>query len=216
MRVIFDLDGTLVDSAPDIRAAVNAMLEEEGRAPLDLATVTGFIGNGLPHLVALVIDEADLDPARHDAMTARVMTHYEAVSGAHSALYPGVSEALEALKAGGARLGLCTNKHEAPARKVLHQFGIDTFFDALVGGDSLAERKPHPAPLIHVAGALGEGPVLYLGDSEVDAECAGRAGLPFGLYSGGYRNRPVEELRHDFVFDDFAGLPARVRGRLMA
>ncbi len=89
-RIVFDLDGTLVDSAGEIHAAVARMLEDEGIRPLNQATITSFVGNGLPHLVKLVIGATGLDMARHEALTARVLAHFNAIGGEMSALYPGV------------------------------------------------------------------------------------------------------------------------------
>lgn len=217
MRVIFDLDGTLLDSAADIRAAVNAMLAEEGRQAMSLQRITDFVGNGLPHLVRLVMEEMGLNPGRHAALTERVFAHYERENGAHSALYPGVAAALATLSERGARLGLCTNKPEGPAREALHHFGLAHRFDAVCGGDTLAQRKPDPAPLRHVAEALAEaaggapeGPVLFVGDSEVDAETARRAGVTFALFTEGYRKTGVAWLPHDMAFAEFDRLPGLV------
>ncbi|MGR3322770.1 MAG: phosphoglycolate phosphatase [Pseudooceanicola sp.] len=213
-RIVFDLDGTLIDSAPDIHAAVNRMLETEGAEPLSLARVTGFIGNGLPHLVARVIEVTDLDPARHGALTAQVLRDYEASSSLLTRPYPGMAPALAALGEAGHRLGLCTNKPEAPARKIVEEMGLGPFA-AIVGGDSLPQRKPDPAPLHAAFAALGEGPRIYVGDSEVDAETARAAGVPFILFTEGYRKGPVGEIPHDVALPGFADLPAAVT-RLLA
>lgn len=214
-RIVFDLDGTLIHSAPDIHAACARMLEEEGIAPLDLATITSFVGNGLPHLVKLVIGATPLDMADHAALSQRVLDHYNAVSGELTRPYDGVLAALDALAAQGHRLGVCTNKPEAPARDILRLMGLDRL-DCVIGGDSLPQRKPDPAPLHHAFQALGEGPALYVGDSEVDVETAHRAGVPFLLFTEGYRKTPIAELPHHASFDDFAGLSALVARALAA
>lgn len=206
--IAFDLDGTLIDSAPDIAHAVNEMLADEGAKALTLAEVTAFIGNGLPHLVALVIDARGLDMAKHDALTACVLAHYTGANSAYTVLYPQVRSALDALSASGHRLTLCTNKPERAARDVLAHFGLESLFGTVIGGDSLSTRKPDPAML---RAALGEnGPQIYVGDSEVDAETAQRAGVPFLLYSEGYRKSPAETLPHAARFDDFAQLAGLV------
>lgn len=205
--IVFDLDGTLIDSAPDLRAAVNAMLKDEGQAPLDLARITSFIGNGVPQLVRLSMQARGLDIARHDALTANMLDHYNAGNSALTTLYPHVREVLEALHRDGHRLGLCTNKPLEPARDLLAHFGLTDLFTAVIGGDSLTTRKPHAAPLLATFEALG-GNGIYVGDSEVDSETAQNAGVPFALFSEGYRKTPVAVLPHDWSFSDFSDLPA--------
>ncbi|MHA6262601.1 phosphoglycolate phosphatase [Arenibacterium sp. CAU 1754] len=204
--IVFDLDGTLIDSAPDIHAAVNKMLDEEGLAALDLATVTSFIGNGLPHLVMLTMQETGLDKGRHDALTQRVLAHYNADSSTLTRPYPGVHETLKFLLDAGHHLGLCTNKPVVPTRAILDDMAFDQFH-AVIGGDSLPRRKPDPAPLHAAFEALTDGPRFYVGDSEVDAETADRAHVPFLLFTQGYRKTPVDALPHAATFDDFAVLP---------
>ncbi len=208
-RIVFDLDGTLIDSAPDIHAAVALMLKEEGCAPLDLGTVISFIGNGLPHLVKLVINATALDMQDHAELTQGVLDHYNAVSGTQSVLYPGVQQALTALAANGHVLGICTNKPEQPARDILKKLNLHPF-DCVIGGDSLPKRKPDPAPLHAACDALGSGPVLYVGDSEVDAETAERAGIPFLLFTEGYRKTPIDQIQHTVAFSEFSDLSDRV------
>ncbi|GGH20769.1 phosphoglycolate phosphatase [Cribrihabitans marinus] len=208
--VVFDLDGTLVHSAPDIHAAVNRMLDGIGQAPLTLATVGSFVGRGVPSLVDRVIEHLDLDPGRHDDMVAAMLEHYNRAPADLTRPYPGVPEMLETLAARGHPLAVCTNKPEAPARRVLSLLGLGTHIAAVVGGDSLSRRKPDPAPLRHTFALLGHETGLFVGDSEVDAECAQRAGVPFLLFSGGYRKGPVTDLPHHAVFDHFGDLAGLV------
>lgn len=212
-RLVFDLDGTLIDSAGEIHAAVVRMLEEEGAPLLDYATVVSFVGNGLPHLVARVIEATGLDIARHEALTARVLWHYNDIGGAMTAPYPGVMDALTKLRARGHRLGICTNKPEAPANHIVGLL-LPGLFDVVIGGDSLSARKPDPEPLSATAKTLGDGPIIFVGDSEVDAETAERADIPFLLFERGYRKSPVEAIRHSRSFDAFAQLPAIVEDLL--
>lgn len=208
VAVIFDLDGTLIDSAPDIHAASNQVLAADGFAPLTLAQVRSFIGKGVPHLVARLLEASGEAPdgPRHAAMVARFTARYESAVGL-TRPYPRVLAALEALAANGLRLGLCTNKPVAPAWAVLRHLGLDHHFNVLIGGDSLPQRKPDPAPLRAALAALGGGLAIYVGDSEVDAATAAAAGLPFVLFTEGYRKTPVADLPHAAAFADFAALP---------
>ncbi|PIE14793.1 MAG: phosphoglycolate phosphatase [Rhodobacterales bacterium] len=207
--VVFDLDGTLVDSAPDIHAAVNLMLADEGIAPLTLPCVTGFVGHGLPHLVRLVMGHVGIDKARHQEISQAVLTHYNAVSGQLTRPFSNVIAALNILQKAGHPMGICTNKPEAPAWNLLAVMGLARFFTHVVGGDSLDVRKPDPRPMQTVFDALG-GQGVYVGDSEVDAETARRGDMAFALFSRGYRKTDVAEIPHAYAFSDFADLPGIV------
>ena len=211
--VVFDLDGTLIDSAPDIHAASNRLLAHEGFPALTLERVKSFIGKGVPHLVACLMEEAGLgaDPARHGALVARFTAGYDDAVGL-TRPYPGVVEALDQLAGDGWALGICTNKPVGPARSVLAHLGLLDRFGAVLGGDSAPMRKPDPAPLMATLVALGATSALYVGDSEVDAETAATAGLPFALYTLGYRKSPVASLPHALAFDDWTALPKQIAG----
>lgn len=209
--VIFDLDGTLIDSAADIHACANRTLAKEGFAPLPPAQVRGFVGKGVPHLIERLLDAVGQPTSgpQQARMVADFTHDYESAVGL-TTCYPGVISALKTLRDRGCRLGLCTNKPLAPTHAVLRHLGLAPFFGAVFGGDSLPTRKPDPAPLHATAVALGSGPVIYVGDSEIDAETAQAAGVPFLLFTEGYRKTPATELYHDASFDDFAQLPALI------
>lgn len=213
MNIVFDLDGTLVDSAPDLMAASNRMLEGAGKPALDLATITSFVGNGLPKLVERVLDAAGISQSQFPRLYDEVSAFYNAAPADDSRPFPGVVTLLEKLKADGHRLGVCTNKPEEPARLILNLLHLEDFFDVVVGGDALPEKKPHPAPLLHAFEKLGNGVRLYVGDSEVDAAVAKAASVPFAIYTKGYRKTPVEELPHDFRFDHFDALLPEIEQR---
>ncbi len=209
--LVFDLDGTLIHSAPDIHAAANAMLANEGKEPLDLATITSFIGNGVPKLVERVMRARDLAPDQHPRLVSAMMRHYRDQNSALTRLFPGVMATLEGLKQTGCALGICTNKPEAATHDVLRDFALAQLFDVVIGGDSLAQRKPDPAPLVAAFRGLPTGvPRLYVGDSEVDAATAERAGVDFALFTKGYRKKPVDALPHVLAFDEFPALTAWV------
>jgi phosphoglycolate phosphatase len=207
VHLVFDLDGTLVDSAPDIHAAVARMLADEGRDPLDLATVISFIGLGLPKLVERVIRHCGMEMGDHARLVGITLGHYNAASSTLTRPYPGVVAALTALQQAGHQMAVCTNKPEAPAHAVLRDLGLAQFFAVVIGGDSLPVTKPDPAPLLACVTALGAGPTIYVGDSEVDAATAAAARLPFALFTEGYRKTPVKDLPHDAAFSDFHDLP---------
>ncbi|MDW4547756.1 phosphoglycolate phosphatase [Defluviimonas sp. D31] len=211
--LIFDLDGSLIDSLPDLAAAVNRMLATEGRQPMAPDQVRSFVGDGAKILVARVMAERGIDMARHDALAGRLVADYTERSAELTTVYPHVHETLETLRSDGHRLGICTNKPAAATASVLDALGLAPFFDCVIAGDTLAERKPHPAPLRAASAALGVHG-LFIGDSEVDARTAEAAGLPFLLFSAGYLRVPRSEIHFTGVFDDFRDLPqlvARVR-----
>jgi phosphoglycolate phosphatase len=209
--IIFDLDGTLIDSAADIAANANAVLEEMGLAPLPPTLIASFVGKGVAHLLARVLEAAGQSPdgPLFDPMLARFNQRYE-TAFENTVLYPGVESALEQLTAMGCVLGICTNKPIAPTHAVLRHLGLAQHFGVVYGGDSLALRKPDPAPLFAAARDLGRASVIFVGDSEVDAETAANARLPFLIYTEGYRKTPVHELPHDAAFNDFKQLPGLV------
>ncbi len=208
LNIVFDLDGTLINSAPDIHAAANKVFTASGLQPFPFPVVKGFIGNGVGVLVARLLQSQGIDPEGplHSDLVAQFISLYEDAFDL-TALYPGVIAALDTLAAQGHRLGLCTNKPAGPARAALRHFGLDRHMAVLIGGDSLPQRKPDPAPLLAALAAMGPGPALFVGDSEVDAETARRASVALALFTEGYRHVPVESLGAKLTFSDFATLP---------
>ncbi len=206
-RVVFDLDGTLLDTLPDIAGVANRVLVEEGLPPLPETTVRTFIGNGVPVLVARMIEATALAPVDHGRLTARFLALYDDATGLTHP-FPGATEALDRLAAAGLALSVCTNKPEAPARAVLAAMGWQDRFDLVIGGDTLAVKKPDPAPLRAALGDTRPEDALYVGDSETDAETAAAADIRFALFTRGYRKSPVAAIAHDHAFDHFDALPA--------
>ena len=210
--VVFDLDGTLIDSLADLSQAVNRMLADVDLAPLPQPTVRRFVGNGLPKLVQRTMNHCGLPADRHAELTQTTLRHYQAAACDKTTVYPGVPEALAQLRDMGCVLGICTNKPEAPARHVLDTLDLSAHFDAVLGGDTLGTHKPDPAHLHASFDALpGAGPRIYVGDSEVDAETAQRAQVPFLLFTEGYRKSPITELPHHANYDHSSALPDLVR-----
>lgn len=204
--IVFDLDGTLVDSAPDLHAAANATRADEGLEALSLARVKSYIGDGIDALVRRCLAEAASEPARIAAASARFRRHYAARGHRSTTLYPSAAEALARLKADGHRLAVCTNKDEGFAREILSATGLLDDIDVVVGGDTMGRRKPDPAPLLACARLCGARPgeTLYVGDSEIDAETAEAAGIAFVFFEGGYRRNPGCPLPARASFDAFA------------
>jgi phosphoglycolate phosphatase len=202
---IIDLDGTMLDTAPDFHVAVNRMRAELELAPIDLGTIAGFVGKGTEHLIRQVLD-VDLDPeeveARFDQALASYLKHYGRINGDHSTMYPGVKEGLLALRAKEIRLACVTNKPIAFAGPLLAKTGLDCFFDVVYGGDSLPYRKPHPYPLLKVCEDFGLQPheVVAIGDSSNDAQAARAAGcralnVPYGYNHG----QPIQDVDSDGI-----------------
>ena len=207
---VFDLDGTLIDSAPDIHAAANRLMLEMGLAAFDLNTITSYIGNGIPKLVERCLASAGAPSDR--ATLNHAIACFKALYAEEPALrtrpYPGVVEALDAFAAAGCAMGVCTNKSEDLSRAALRDLGIASYFDVVIGGDTLPTKKPDPAGLHEAVRSLGgsAATALYVGDSEVDAETAANAGLRFALFTGGYRKSPVMTILHWHAFDDMRAL----------
>lgn len=213
--LVFDLDGTLIDSAPDIHAGANRLLAQEGHPPLPFAQVKSFIGKGVPHLVERLMEATGIPEENGNSarLIARFTADYEtAVTLTHP--YCGVPATLRQLRNQGHRLGLCTNKPIAPTRAVLDHLDLTALFDIILGGDSLPKRKPDPAPLHAAIEGLGVAPALYIGDSETDAATALAADIPFLLYTEGYRKSPIEALPHLDHFSDFVDLPGLIAKHL--
>lgn len=210
--LVFDLDGTLVDSAPDLQAAANRLLAELGEKPLDLNTITSFVGNGIPTLVARVLKASSVSLSETDEQAAvkRFKDLYAEEPTERTVLYPGVREAMAAFDAAGCPLGVCTNKAETLARVVLRDVHLGEHLAVVIGGDTLATHKPHPEGLLAAIAKLGatRETAVYVGDSEVDAETAQAAGVRFALYAKGYRKSPVADLNAWVVFDDMSELVA--------
>lgn len=217
--VVFDLDGTLIDSAPDIHATVNAVLRENGVAPLTLDQVRSFIGGGVEMLWQKVIRATGMKISQQQSLIAAFMTRYHDASSL-TRLFPGVIEALGTLADRGYPLGICTNKPLGPTRAVLEHFGLAHLFATVIGGDCLPQKKPDPAPLRAAFVALGADPVkpagIYVGDSEFDALCAASLPVPFLIHVHGYRQTPISDLPHTAQFGHFNEVPLLVENTRLA
>ena len=204
--VLFDLDGTLLDTLPDLHAATNAMLLDMGQPELPLESVRSYVGRGIPNLIKRAMADSlhvseDGAPASPEAI-ASFRRHYARENGRQVSVYPGVVKGLERLKALGLPLGIVTNKADAFIRPLLEQTGIADYFDVLVGGDLLPKVKPDPSPVVWACGRLGFLPqeVLFIGDSVNDFLSARAAGCPVFLLPYGYNEgRDVREFDADAI-----------------
>lgn len=210
---VFDLDGTLIESAAAIQSIGNRMLAEMSLPELSLAETRSYVGGGATKFVerALAARNIAAEDAVADAVT-RFNAHYEAADPADNAPIPGAEACLRQLRDDGWTLGLCTNKPDHPTRRVLDALGWAPLFAAVVAGDTLAVKKPDPAPLLETIGRLGGGPAVFVGDSDVDAQTAARAGVPFLLYTEGYRKSKIADLPHAAAFSDYAAAAALFEG----
>ncbi len=207
LNIIFDLDGTLVHSAPDLHAAANVALAHVGRPILDLALVTSFVGDGVEKLVErCVAHSGDAPESVHSAALRAFLDSYGANMTTLTKPYPGVLACLQVLKAHGAILGVCTNKPTGPAREVCRALDLDRYFDVILGAEAGRPKKPNPQPLLECAERMGAeaGSVIYVGDSAVDYETAKNAGVPFRFFTGGYLNGPPLEVDDASKIDDWS------------
>lgn len=210
--IVFDLDGTLIDSAADLAAAVNSMLGDFGCEPLPVPEVRRMIGDGVAMLVARALAARDCRQADVARAAEIFMRHYASDATSLTTAFPGAAEALQALRAAGIPLAVCTNKPERITAGILDALGLAGYFTRVIGGDSLPFRKPDPRVLLTLLGAFSARPEssLLVGDSEVDAATADAAAVPFVLMKHGYRRGPAEAIRCIAALESFAALPPLV------
>jgi phosphoglycolate phosphatase len=214
--VIFDLDGTLVDTGPDLTAALNHVLALAERPPVDLATVRDMVGLGARKLIERGLAHTGGEAAGQvDALFAQFLDYYGRNICIESRPYPGVEAVMDALAEAGARLGVCTNKPEAMSHALFEALGWTRRFGAVVGGDSLAVRKPDPLHYTETVARLG-GAVsqsIMVGDSEPDVLVAKAAGAPVAVVTFGFSHVPAASLGADALihhYDDALETLARL------
>lgn len=205
--VVFDLDGTLVETAPDLHAVLAELLVREGLDVPPLEAVRGMIGDGARELIrrAYAWQGCRLEEERLEELYGWFLERYTAEPARASLPYPGVPETLDALRARGLRLGVCTNKPQLPSERLLAALGLKRCFDAILGGDVVPVRKPDPGHLTATLEALGAPAraALMVGDSRNDVAVARALGVPCVLVSFGYTSVPARELGADRVVDRF-------------
>lgn len=184
---IFDLDGTLVDSAPDITHAINRVLADRGAPAQNVSFVEGFIGEGARALISKLYSALSLTATDLDKEVASYLAYYRARPVTDSKLYADAAAALPALQAAGIRLGVCTNKQQDLAELVLDRFGLLGRMSVVVGADTTPYNKPDPRPLLHALDTLGveAEDAVYIGDTQIDLACARAAGVPCRIVDWG-------------------------------
>jgi phosphoglycolate phosphatase len=213
--VLFDLDGTLIHSLPDLAAAVNRMLAREGRDPLGDGAVMSMVGDGAGTLVARAFAATGGLPGPDVApFLAAFLADYEPRSAESTRPWPGVVETLAELKAAGLALAVCTNKPSRATAEVLGKLDLERWFDLVVGADDAPAIKPDPAHVACILERLGVAPgrAVMVGDSANDILSAKGAGVRSVALSFGYCHGPVAALGADWVIDDFRQLSGLVAG----
>jgi phosphoglycolate phosphatase len=210
--IAFDLDGTLVDTAPDLVGTLNVLLAEEGLAPLSLEEARPFIGRGAKWMIERGFQAAGapLDQAVAIRLFDRFLDHYLAHIADGSRPFPGVERALDSLLAAGAKLVVCTNKRTDLSRALLDALDLTRRFEAIVGPDAAPAMKPDPRHLEAAVAAAGGaiGRTVMVGDAATDVGAARAAGAPLVLVSFGYTEIPARDLGADILIDHFDELVA--------
>lgn len=212
--LLFDLDGTLIDSVPDLAAATNELLAQDNLQPLSVDAVRAMIGNGVKKLVerAYAAAQSPVDGEALDAANDRMMTIYGRHLTGQTTLMSGALDVVAAYHQAGVRIAVVTNKPEAFTHELIKHFGFDAMVDVVVGGDTGPERKPAPDMLEHALAVMGvaAGKAIMVGDSPADIDSAKAAGVSSIAVRGGYTNIPVEELGADILIDSLKDLPQAI------
>ena len=215
--VIFDLDGTLIDSAPDIAAALNEVLGRRDLAPFPLERVKEMIGAGIPTLIRRALEAHGVEPHDIQPLVTDMIGVYAQRATALTVLFDGAENELKRLRASGVKLAICTNKNQDITDIIVRDLGVAQYFASVVGVRPGGSRKPDPAFLQIALDELGvgAGDAVLVGDSGADASVAKAVGMPVVLVSFGYSHTPLEELEPDAIIAAFSELPEALQA-LMA
>src|SRR5262250_2755465 len=218
--VVFDLDGTLVDSAPDLAATLNIIFAREGLPPVAYDTARKLVGGGARSMIerSLAAQERKLDTAGVDGLVKDFVEHYAAHIADRSRAFPGLEAALDELAAGGCRFAVCTNKLQWLSVRLLDALGLSNRFAAICGADTFGLQKPHPDLLRRTIARADGAPAhaVMVGDSISDIATARAAGIPVVAVDYGYTETPAGELGPDRVISTLNDLPGAVFGLLDA
>ena len=209
--IVWDLDGTIVDSAPDLAGALNTLLQKHGKLPICETSVRRMIGNGVAKLIerGFAASGSHAGELELQSLQPEFMSIYCGRATQLSQLYPGAQSAIQAFHESGVSQAVCTNKPELVSRAIMDDMNLTPYFEFVIGGDTLTHRKPHPLPLQSCLNMLGTNvdSTLMIGDSAVDIETARAVGMTVGLVTHGYARQPVETLGADFLISNLATLP---------
>ena len=212
--IVWDLDGTLVESAPDLATALNALLNEQGQQGHTVTNVRPMIGGGVAKLIerGFRASGAPLDEAATDALVPRFMEIYTACATQNTALVPHAREVLNHFYHAGIKQGLCTNKPYSVTQLILSALDISGFFESVIGGDSTSMKKPHPLPLMTCLEELKTLPedAVMIGDSGADVGAARAAKVQIILVPDGYTGVPAVSLGADYVVGNLADIPISI------
>lgn len=207
---IFDLDGTLADTAPDLVGALNHVLLSEGLPPVDFETARAYVGHGARVLIerAHTANDITLDEDQAIELTEQFVGYYAQNIADETMLFPNVLEAMDDMEADCWRFAICTNKREGLARQLLEALDISERFEAICGGDTFVERKPNGQHILKtIEAALGDPKrAVMIGDSEPDILAAKDAGIPVIAVPFGYNHEPIGRLDPDAIIENFADL----------
>ncbi|MDA7742092.1 phosphoglycolate phosphatase [Francisellaceae bacterium] len=215
--LLFDLDGTLVDSVPDLAAALNHMRTTLNLSTVSTGVVKNIIGKGFPNTVRAIL-ALDLPTPEVEALHAKALKltldAYSECHGLSTLIYPGVIETLELLQKQDYKMAVVTNKEEAHAIALLEKINLSQYFECIIGGDSTAHYKPHPDPIFKALSELNSTSeeAVMIGDSETDIKAAQAAKIPVIAVTYGYNHgTPIQNFKPNALIDDFEQLPLALK-----
>ena len=210
--ILFDLDGTLIDSAPDLVGTLNIILRRHGRTTLTISAVKKLVGNGARALLERGFKETGAPAENLDALTVEFIETYVPNCAVLSRPFSGVIETLDTFANSGYRMAVCTNKPQAPSETILTELVLMQYFEVVVGGDFFPMRKPDPQHLLGTLQLMDapENPAIMVGDSYNDVASARNAGIPVIVVTYGYTTTPAHELGGDILVDHFSDIVTAV------
>ncbi len=212
ISIVFDLDGTLVDTAPALAKAGNDLLFELNLPPVSVKIYSSFIGGGIPKQVQKLLEFSNYPCASSlEKHVKKFKEFYYQDPLRGTSIYPGVAETLQELNHEYQDLAICTQKNEIPARFILKEFGLLKYFSGFAFGDSLDVLKPDPRMVLHATKSFVSDRLVYVGDSVTDSKTAKNSRSIFVLFTEGYRKTAINELNPDYCFSDFSKLPAIIK-----